>query len=457
MSRGPRPMQAVSEAVSEASPPVVGRYRWRICAVLFLATTINYIDRNVFSFTMLDPIFQHQMLGISLDRALTEADQAVFREKMSFLDSIFKYCYAFGFLLAGYMIDRLGVRRGYATSISGWSIAAVGHGLVHSVPGMAVARGLLGVGEAGNFPAAIKTVSEWFPRKERSFATGVFNAGANVGIILTALCVPLIIASMGWRASFVITGAIGALVLFLWLAVYRTPEEHPKLTAAELALIRQDGPPEAQQRMKWRELVKYRATWAFAIPKFMTDAIWWFYLTWLPTFFNSNPEFTTKLDMKQVGIPFLVIYLISDLGSVFFGWLATRFIGLGWSVNRARKTTMLICALCVVPIVFASMTSSLVLSIALISLATAAHQGWSANLFTTVSDQFPRRAVGSVVGIGGLCGGLGGALLAAQVGFIINTGGYVPLFAIAASAYVLALAILHVLSPKLETVELGTN
>lgn len=433
----------------------IGRYRWRICAVLFLATTINYIDRNVFSFTMLDTTFRHQMLDIPLNVPLTDADMAVFREKMSFLDSIFKYAYAFGFLLAGYMIDRIGIRRGYGTSITAWSFAAVGHGLVHSVPGMAWARGLLGVGEAGNFPAAIKTVSEWFPRKERSFATGVFNAGANVGIILTAICVPIIIASMGWRASFIITGAIGVLVLFLWLAMYRKPAEHPKLSAEELAYIQQDGALESDQPVKWRALIKYRSTWAFAIPKFMTDAIWWFYLTWLPTFFNSNPVFTTKLDLKQVGIPFLVIYLVSDFGSIFFGWLATRFIGLGWSVNRARKTTMLICALCVVPIIFASMTSNIVIAIALIALATAAHQGWSANLFTTVSDQFPRRAVGSVVGIGGLMGGLGGALLAAKVGFIINTGGYVPLFAIASSAYLLALLVLQLLSPRLDTVKLA--
>jgi MFS transporter, ACS family, hexuronate transporter len=432
----------------------VGRYRWRICAVLFLATTINYIDRNVFSFTMLDSTFRHQMLGIPLDQPLTDADMAVFREKMSFLDAMFKYCYAFGFLVAGYMIDRIGVRRGYAVSIGGWSLAAVLHGLVSSIPGMAWARGLLGVGEAGNFPAAIKTVSEWFPRKERSFATGVFNAGCNVGIIITALCVPYIISHWGWRASFIVTGAIGVFVLFLWLSMYRAPEAHPKLSADELKFIRQDGPPEAAKIVRWRELAKYRATWAFALPKFMTDAIWWFYLTWLPTFFNDNNAFTTKLDLKQVGIPFLVIYLVSDGGSVFFGWLATKFIGLGWSVNKARKITMLICALCVVPIFFASITSNIWFAIALISLATAAHQGWSANLFTTVSDQFPRRAVGSVVGIGGLMGGLGGALLAANVGSIINTGGYVPLFAIAASAYLLALLVMQLLSPRLATVNM---
>lgn len=437
-----------------SSPTPLGRYRWRICAVLFMATTINYIDRNVFSFTMLDETFRHQMLGIPLDQPLTAADMAVFREKMSFLDSIFKYCYAFGFLLAGYMIDRIGIRRGYAVSIGGWSLAAVLHGLVHSVPGMAWARGLLGIGEAGNFPAAIKTVSEWFPKKERSFATGIFNAGANVGIIITALCVPFIIAHWGWRASFIVTGAIGTFVLFWWLAIYRSPEEHPKLSAEELAHIRQDGPADTGKPVKWRELFCYRATWAFAIPKFMTDAVWWFYLTWLPTFFNDNKAFDTNLNLKQVGIPFLIIYLVSDGGSVFFGWLATKFIGMGWSVNKARKVTMLICASCVVPIVFASMTNSIHVAIALIALATAAHQGWSANLFTTVADQFPRRAVGSVVGIGGLAGGLGGALLAANVGKIINTGGYVPLFAIAATAYLLALLVLHTLAPKLATVEI---
>ncbi|ATC64674.1 MFS transporter [Nibricoccus aquaticus] len=436
---------------------VIGRYRWRICAVLFLATTINYIDRNVFSFTMLDTAFRHQMLGIPESVPLTDADLAVFKEKMSHLDALFKYAYAFGFLLAGYMIDRLGIRRGYTISIAGWSVAAVGHGLVHGMVGMGAVRIGLGLGEAGNFPAAIKTVSEWFPKKERSFATGLFNAGANVGIILTAVCVPWIISHWGWRASFIITGAIGTFVLFWWLAVYRKPEEHPKLSAAELAYIRQDGGATSEKPMKWSQIGRYRATWAFAIPKFMTDAIWWFYLTWLPTFFNENAAFDTKLDLKQVGLPFLIIYLVSDGGSIFFGWLATRFIGLGWSVNKARKVTMLICALCVVPIVFASMTSSIVVAIALISLATAAHQGWSANLFTTVSDQFPRRAVGSVVGIGGLMGGLGGALLAGNVGAIINTGGYVPLFTIAASAYLLALVILHTLSPKLETITIADD
>lgn len=436
---------------------VIGRYRWRICAVLFLATTINYIDRNVFSFTILDDTFRHTMLGIPVDQPLTDADMAEFRLRISSMDAWFKYAYAFGFLLAGWLIDRVGVRKGYSTGIVVWSVAAVSHGLVSTVMGMKLARGLLGIGEACNFPAAIKTVSEWFPKKERSFATGIFNAGANVGIILTAILVPMIIANWGWRASFIITGGVGIFVLFWWLAIYRKPEEHPKVTPGELAFIQQDGLPDTGKPVAWRELLQYRPTWAFAICKFMTDAIWWFYLTWLPTFFNSNPAFTTKLDLKSVGIPFLIIYLVSDFGSIFFGWLATKFIGMGWSVNKARKVTMLICALCVVPIVFASMTSSITIAIALIALATAAHQGWSANLFTTVSDQFPRRAVGSVVGIGGLAGGLGGALLAAQVGAIINMGGYVPLFALSASAYLAALLIMQILTPKLAPVELKST
>jgi len=445
----------VQPITSTPPSPAIGRYRWRICAVLFLATTINYVDRNVFSFTMLDTVFRHDMLGIPLDAVLTEADLITFKERMGYVDACFKFAYAFGFLLAGYLIDRVGTRRGYATSITAWSIAAVGHGLTQGVIGMSIARTLLGIGEAGNFPAAIKTVAEWFPKRERSFATGLFNAGANVGIILTAIFVPLIIAGLGWRASFVITGAVGSVVLFAWLAVYRKPEEHPQVSAAELAHIREDGVTTSERPVKWRELVKYPATWAFAVPKFLTDAIWWFYLTWLPSFFNDNPAFTTKLDLKQVGIPFLVIYIISDLGSVFFGWLATRFIGMGWSVNKARKTTMLICALCVVPIIIAAKTSSITLAIGLIALATAAHQGWSANLFTTVSDQFPKRAVGSVVGIGGTMGGLGGALLGASAGWIIGHLGYVPLFGIAASAYLLALGVVQLLSPRLDPVKLA--
>lgn len=449
-------MSTLTSPAQPTGAPKAGRYRWVICAILFVATTINYVDRNVLSFTMLDDAFRRVMLGLAAGTPLTAEHVADFKERMGYVDAAFKTAYALGFVIAGWMIDRLGTRRGFSISITVWSIAGVLHGFVNSIMGMSVTRFLLGLGEAGNFPASIKSVAEWFPRKERSFATGLFNAGANVGIILTAACVPLIVAALGWRASFIITGALGFVVLVVWLLAFHRPETHPKVTAAELAYIRSDGEEDSGKRVPWGALIPFKATWAFGIAKFMTDAIWWFYLTWLPSFFNDNPALETKLDLKSVGIPFVVIYLISDGGSIFFGWLATKFISLGWSVNRARKTTMLICALCVVPIFFASMTSSLVLAIALISLATAAHQGWSANLFTTVSDMFPKRAVGSVTGIGGMMGGIGGALLAAFAGKIIaSTGSYLPLFIIASCAYLIALLILHVLAPRLEPVKLA--
>jgi MFS transporter, ACS family, hexuronate transporter len=441
---------------SVSAPPGIGRYRWLICGILFAATTINYVDRNVLSFTMLDDAFRHTILGLQAGVPLSEADIAVFKERMGYVDAAFKLAYAIGFVIAGWMIDRLGTRRGFSISISVWSITAILHGLVNSAAGMAGARFVLGLGEAGNFPASIKSVAEWFPLKERSFATGIFNAGTNVGTIVTAAFVPFIIMHFGWRASFISTGAIGFLVLGLWLMFFYRPEAHPHVSAAELAYIRSDGePPDTDLApIKWGQLLPYRATWAFATGKFLTDAVWWFYLTWLPTFFNDNAALDTNLDLKSVGIPFIIIYLISDIGSIFFGWLATRFIDMGWSVNRARKTTMLICALCVVPIFFASMTSSLVIAVALISLATAAHQGWSANLFTTVSDMFPKRAVGTVTGIGGMCGGIGGALVAAVAGNVIAVAGYRPLFIFASCAYLIALAIIQTLVPRLERVRI---
>ena len=447
-------IQLVSTPIVSAPPPKAGHYRWVICAILFVATTINYVDRNVLSFTMLDDAFRRVIIGLPSGAPIGAEEIALFKTRMGYVDAAFKFAYALGFLLAGWAIDRLGTRRGFSISITVWSIAGVVHGFVNSLAGMSFARFLLGMGEAGNFPAAIKSVAEWFPRRERSFATGLFNAGANVGIILTALCVPLIVAHFGWRASFILTGGMGFIVLAIWLIAFYRPEAHPKVSAGELAYIRSDREEDTGHPVKWRHLLPYRATWAFALAKFLTDAVWWFYLTWLPSFFNDNAALETKLDLKSVGIPFIAIYLVSDCGSIFFGWLATRFINRGWSVNRARKTTMLICALCVAPIFFASTTSSLVVAIVLIALATAAHQGWSANLFTTVSDLFPKRAVGSVTGIGGMLGGLGGAILAAAAGKIIAVAGYWPLFIFASSAYLIALGIIQVLAPRLEPVRL---
>jgi ACS family hexuronate transporter-like MFS transporter len=280
----------------------------------------------------------------------------------------------------------------------------------------------------------------------------VFNAGANVGIIATALAVPWMTIEYGWRVSFIVTGLLGFVLLIFWRAVYQTPEKHPKLSKEELEYIESDKEPETA-KIPWSKVITYKQTWAFAIGKFMTDPIWWFYLTWLPDFFNSNEALDQKLDLKSIGIPFLVIYLVSDAGSVFFGWVATRLINAGWSVNRARKVTMLICGLCVVPIVFASITNNIYLAIALIALAAAAHQGWSANIFTLSSDMFPKKAVGSVVGIGGMMGAVGGTLFAAAAGVIRVKFGYIPLFIIAGSAYLVALLIIQMLAPKLEPIK----
>lgn len=442
------------EKITPSAGTKIGNYRWRIVALLFFATVINYIDRNVLSFTMLDDVFRKQMLGMAPGDELTPAALDQFREIMGYVDAAFKLAYGLGFLLIGYVIDKIGTRKGYAFAITVWSLAGIFNGFVGSMRGLSLTRFMLGLGEAGNFPAAIKTVAEWFPKKERSFATGIFNGGANVGIIVAALAVPWITINWGWRAAFVATGLLGFILLVFWLLFYKTPENHPKVTQEELDYIRSgQEEPVQTHKISWAGVVTHKETWAFAIGKFLTDPIWWFYLTWLPDFFNSNEALEQKLDLKSVGIPFLVIYIVSDLGSVMFGWMATKLINMGWSVNKARKITMLVCALCVVPIVFASTTSNIYIAIALISLAAAAHQGWSANIFTLTSDLFPKQAVGSVVGVGGMLGAIGGAMFAAMAGLIRVKFGYVPLFVIAASAYLVALAIIHLLTPKLEMVK----
>ena len=429
-------------------------YRWRICALLFFATTINYIDRNVLSFTMIDEFFRKEMLGLPADAVLSQADLDRFKEMMGYVDAVFKLAYGLGFLLVGYLIDRIGTKKGYAICIAVWSMAGVCNAFVGSLRGLSLTRFMLGLGESGNFPSAIKTVAEWFPRKERSFATGIFNAGSNVGIIVTALAVPWMTIQFGWRVSFIVTGLLGFIIFFFWWRMYRQPDNHPKVSAEELEHIKSDTEAESTERMSWRKVITYKQTWAFAVGKFLTDPIWWFYLTWLPDFFNSNEALDQKLDLKNIGLPFVIIYLISDFGSIFFGWLSSRFIQMGWSVNRARKTTMLICALCVVPIVFAATTSNIYVAVALIALATSAHQGWSANIFTLTSDMFPKQAVGSVVGVGGMLGAVGGTLFAAGAGVIRVKFGYMPLFISAAVAYLAALLIIQLIVPRLEKARL---
>lgn len=412
--------------------------RWYICGLLFLATTINYIDRQVLG--LLKPMLAGE-LGWS------EADYG-------WITFAFQSAYALGLLLSGRALDLIGTRSGFAIAITVWSIAAMGHALARSAVGFQVARFALGLGEAANFPACIKTVTEWFPARERALAVGILNSGSNVGAIVAPLVVPLIAVRWGWEAAFVITGAIGFLWLAVWLVLYRKPEEHPRLAATELALIREgrETPAVALPPIPWGRLFAVRSTWAFVIGKFLTDPVWWFYLFWLPGFLNR----THGLNILQMGIPLVTIYLSADAGSIAGGWLSSALLKRGWSLNAARKTTMLICALAVVPVMLVSrMGDNLWGSVALISLATAAHQGWSTNLFTVVSDLVPSRAVGSVVGIGGTAGAVGGMLTAPMIGYWLDWSGsaYGPVFLTFGTMYLLALGLIHLLIPRFTPAE----
>lgn len=413
----------------------IGNFRWTICALLFFATTINYIDRQVIGILSKD---------LQLLLGWTELDYGN-------IVAAFNAAYAIGLLLAGRLMDRFGTKIGYAAALTLWSIAAMGHALARSAFGFGIARAVLGLGEAGNFPAAIKTTAEWFPKKERALATGIFNAGSNVGAIVAPLTVPWIALHLGWQWAFILTGGIGLIWLAFWIPIYGRPETHPRLSGKELAHIQSDPPDPTATKIPWLSLIPHRQTSAFAIGKYMTDPIWWFYLYWIPNFFRDNH----KLDLTTIGLPLIVIYLIADVGSIGGGWLSSTFIKRGWTINSARKTAMLICGLSVTPIIFASNVKNLWVAVVLIGLAAAAHQGWSANLFTTASDMFPRRAVGSVVGIGGMAGAFNGATMAVIVGYILDVTGknYRIPFVIAGTAYLIALLIIHLLVPRIEPVE----
>jgi MFS transporter, ACS family, hexuronate transporter len=416
----------------DQSQPVSGmtRHRWMICALLFFATTINYIDRQVIG--ILKPTLTEEFGWSETDYA-----NIVFW---------FQAAYAIGLLLVGRFIDRIGVKWGYAIAVAVWSFFGMAHAAASSVGTFALARFGLGLGEAGNFPAAIKATADWFPKKQRALATGIFNSGSNVGAIITPLMVPPIVIAFGWQAAFLITGALGFVWLIFWWMLYRSPENNPRVSASELAFIRSD-PEESEQPIAWKSLLKYRQTWAFAVGKFLTDPIWWFFLFWLPDFFGKN----YGLDLKTFGPPLIAIYLLADVGSIGGGWMSSALIKRGWSINRGRKTAMLICALCVLPVSLAIYAENLYIAVGIIGLAAAAHQGWSANLFTLASDVMPRRAVGSVVGIGGMAGAVGGMLMAQYAGYVLeNVGSYTPIFLVIGSMYVIALAVIHLLLPRLE-------
>jgi MFS transporter, ACS family, hexuronate transporter len=409
---------------------VTGRFRWVICALLFLGVTKNYVDRNAIAF--LKGPLEHQFGWNEVDYG-----NLVFA---------FQTDYALGMLLMGRFIDKLGTRKGYSFAVVFWSIASMAHAAASSLAGFALARGALGFGEAGVFPASIKAVAEWFPKRERAFATGIFNSGTNIGALITPLFVPWMAAHLGWRWAFLVTGALGFLWLALWLLLYRRPEEHPQCTAEELRKIQSD-PITRVGPLTWGQLVRYKQTWAFAVAKFFTDPIWWFYLYWVPDYLQREHG----LKLGQVGLPIVTIYLISDVGSVAGGWLSSGLIKRGVSVNAARKSALLVCAVCVMPIAMVYRISGLWPAVLVIGLAAAAHQGFSANLFTLTSDLFPSRAVGRVVGIGGMSGAIGGMLIAEIVGHVLEwTRSYMIPFFIAGSAYVVALGVIQVLSPRLE-------
>ncbi|MBC6700194.1 MFS transporter [Hymenobacter puniceus] len=425
----------------------VGKYRWTVVALLFFATSINYLDRQVIG--LLKPTLEVQFQWSETD--------------YGYLQIAFQAAYAVGLLLFGTIIDRIGTKRGYIYSIIAWSGAAIAHAFATTTFGFGLVRAALGLGESGNFPAAIKTVAEWFPKKERALATGIFNSGANIGAVVAPVLVPWILGAYGWEEAFLITGAIGFVWLACWWLFYEVPARQPKLQAAEYAYIHSDNMPESAESdtgpaVSWGQLLRIRQTWAFIFGKLLTDPIWWFFLFWLPSYFAH----AFSLDLKKPSLPLVVVYSLTTVGSIGGGYLSSWLIKRGWTVFRARKAAMLLFALLVVPIMAARYATSIWPAVALISLAAAAHQAWSANIFTTASDMFPKRVVGSVIGLGSMAGSIGGMLFPLLVGYLLDTAkaagnintGYNLIFLICGSAYLLAWLAMHLFAPRMETVRL---
>ena len=416
-------------------------HRWAVCGLLFFATTINYIDRQILS--LLKPILDDQLHWTNAEFGM--------------VNSAFQGAYGVSLLVFGWLIDKYGTKIGYSISIAAWSLAAMGHALVGSVGGFLWARVALGLGEGGNFPAAIKATAIWFPKKERALATSLFNSGANVGAILAPAIVPWLAFKFGWQSAFLAAGAIGFLWLFLWMPWFETPDKKPALSKEELAWIQSDREEVKAQKIPWGQLMGYRQTWGFILPKLITDPVWWFFLIWLPDFFKQ----TRGLDIKKSWVLLVTIYSIATVLSIAGGWVTGHLAKRGWSINRARKAGMLLFALCVVPIVAVTGASDWG-AVLLIGLAGAAHQAFSANLFTTVSDSFPKQAVGSVIGIGGMAGALGGMLFPIVTGMLLDSykasgnvaAGYGILFAFCAGAYLFSLILLQLLNPSLEPVQI---
>ncbi len=419
-----------------AIPERTGRYRWAIIALLFFATTVNYIDRT--------------MLGLLAPTLQTELNWN--EDDYGNIVTAFQAAYALGFLFMGYVIDRFGPKIGYAIAISIWTIGHVAHGFGGSVASFMAARAVLGVGEAGHFPAVVRSSSEWFPQKERAYAIGWVNSGTTVGVILTAPTLWLFMQALGlgWRETFIYSGAFGLVLLSLWLWLYSNPRESGKVSAGELKWIEHD-PPEKIEKIGWSRIVRKREAWAFATAKFLTDPVWFLMLFWLPKYFST----TYNVDLKIVLLPMILMYLLSDVGSIAGGWLSSRLIQRGRSPNFARKVTMIIAGLCVLPLLFVTGVSNMWLAVLLIGIALAGHQAFSTNLLSIPPDMFPKRAVGSVIGLGGFAGGIGGMIMAKSTGLVLDAtqGNYTIIFAICTTVYFLAVAAIHLLSPRLAKVE----
>ncbi|GAA4329402.1 MFS transporter [Mucilaginibacter gynuensis] len=415
--------------------PKTGNYRWVVVALLFFATTINYLDRQVLSY--LKPTLEKEFGW----------DNTTY----GYINGLFQLFYATGLLISGRFIDKIGTKLGYTISIVVWSLAAMLHAIAKTSYGFMAARGLLGLGESGNFPSAIRSVAEWFPKRERAFATGIFNSGANIGAVAAPICIPLILGLYGWQAAFIITGGIGFVWLIFWVIFYEIPSKKKNLDPAELALINEDAVAEtaADAKIGWGALFRIRQTWAFITGKFLTDPIWYFFLTWLPDYFSK----TFHLDLKKPTLPLIIIYTATTVGSIGGGYLSSYLIKKGWSPFKARKVSMLIFALCVVPIASARFCTDMWQAVALISLAAAAHQAWSANLYTSMSDHFPKSSVSSVTGIGGMAGSFSGFVFPIVIGYVLDiytrlgnvTVGYNLIFLFCGIAYILAWTITHFL------------
>jgi ACS family hexuronate transporter-like MFS transporter len=411
----------------------IGNYRWRIVALLFFATTINYIDRQVIG--ILAPVLQTEIGWNEID--------------YSRIVMAFQIAYAIGLASTGYFLDRFGTYIGFAVAIAVWSLAGMGHALANSVAGFALARFVLGIGEAANFPACLKTVSEWFPPKERALATGIFNSGSNIGAILAPLTVPFIAANYGWQWAFILTGAIGFIWLIFWWQMYAKPELHPTLRRSELLYI-QSGEHVAEKPIQWKQLLVFRQTWAICLMRFITDPVWWFFLFWVPKFLNTQ----YGLQLQALSVPLIVLFLVADLGSISGGWLSSFWLKQGRTLDFARRNALLLCALSAMPVALAVQMPSAAGAVALVAVAAAAYQGWSANIFTIITDLYPKNAVASMAGLAGMSGAIGGTLFSSLIGYVLEKkGSYDLLFSGAGFTFMFAWLLLKVMLPVLKVVE----